>query len=99
MHSPTHAEITRRAEKLWQDYGRPAGRDEEIWLEAERTLTAASSKSPSQPLGEGHSAHALVEKASEQRKEALAPQRPTKSAPKAQPPETGKPLWSKPHSR
>ena len=97
MHSPNHEEISLRAEKIWQDYGRPAGRDNEIWLEAERQLAAKSPHSPT--LGEGHSAHALVEKATEQRKEALAPKRPGKSSPKAKPPETGKPLWSKPHSR
>lgn len=33
-----------------------------------------------------------------QKKEARAPQTPTKSAPHTKPPETGKPLWSKPHS-
>ncbi|MFA6287827.1 MAG: DUF2934 domain-containing protein [Opitutaceae bacterium] len=108
MHSPTHEEISRCAETIWQDRGRPAGRDDEIWLEAERQLAAKSSHSPSlktehavvsPTLGEGHSDHALAERASEQRKEAMAPQYPAKSAPKAQPPETGKPLWSKPHSR
>ena len=107
MNSPTHEEISLCAEKIWQDYDRPTGRDDDIWLEAERQLTAKSVHSPSittehaasPTLGEGHSAHALAEKASEKRKEALAPQRPTKSSPKAKPPETGKPLWSKPHSR
>ena len=33
-----------------------------------------------------------------QKKDARAPKLPTKSAPKAQPAETGKPLWDKPHS-
>ncbi len=37
-------------------------------------------------------------KAAMQRREARAPILPHTSAPKAKPPETGKPLWSKPHS-
>jgi len=36
--TPTHEQISRRAEELWEQYGRPSGRDEEIWLEAERQL-------------------------------------------------------------
>jgi len=99
MRSPSHEEISICAQKIWRDYGRLAGRDDEIWLEAERQLTAKSPHSSPPTLGEGHSTHALAEKATEQRKEVLAPKRPTKSAPKSPPPETGKPLWSKPHSR
>jgi hypothetical protein len=34
----TPAAIAQRARQLWVDYGRPAGRDECIWLEAERQL-------------------------------------------------------------
>jgi hypothetical protein len=30
--------ISQRAQELWEGYGRPAGRDKEIWLEAERQL-------------------------------------------------------------
>jgi len=33
-----------------------------------------------------------------QTRDARAPQRPTKQAPKAKPPESGKPIWKKPHS-
>lgn len=36
--SHTHQDISRRARELWEGYGRPTGRDEEIWLEAERQL-------------------------------------------------------------
>lgn len=36
---PTHEQISRRAQQLWENGGRPSGRDEEIWLEAERQLT------------------------------------------------------------
>jgi hypothetical protein len=44
----THEEISRRAQELWEQYGRPTGRDEDIWLEAERQLrtTTATSSSP-----------------------------------------------------
>ena len=38
------------------------------------------------------------EKLQQQRKAAREPQLPTKEAPKPKPPETGKPLWDKPHS-
>lgn len=34
----SHDEISRRAAELWRQYGSPEGRDEEIWLEAERQL-------------------------------------------------------------
>ncbi|HZP59752.1 MAG TPA: DUF2934 domain-containing protein [Opitutaceae bacterium] len=35
---PTHDEIAARARALWEKYGKPVGRDEMIWLEAEREL-------------------------------------------------------------
>ena len=40
--SPTHEEITQRAQKIWQESGNPSGRDNEIWFEAERQLTAGA---------------------------------------------------------
>ena len=109
MNTPTHETVAHCAYKLWQDEGYPSGRDTEIWLEAEQALTAELPKLPSgfppaavaphhPSLGESHRAHALAESASERRKEASAPIVPHKSAPKAKPPETGKPLWSRPHS-
>lgn len=36
--NPSPAEVAARARLLWELYGRPAGRDEWIWLEAERQL-------------------------------------------------------------
>jgi hypothetical protein len=33
-----HDAITQYARELWKKYGQPAGRDEEIWLEAERRV-------------------------------------------------------------
>jgi hypothetical protein len=43
---PTHDQITERARKLWEDYGCPEGRDEEIWLEAERQLSTPTTPEP-----------------------------------------------------
>ena len=39
--APTHDEIAQCARELWTESGRPGGRDEAIWLEAERRLVAA----------------------------------------------------------
>lgn len=36
-----HDDIARRAQELWEQYGRPQERDLEIWLEAERQLLGA----------------------------------------------------------
>jgi len=41
--------ISRRARELWQRYGCPSGRDEEIWLEAERQVLGSTSD----PAGKG----------------------------------------------
>ncbi len=35
----THAEISTRAQVIWEQRGRPRGVDDEIWLEAERQLS------------------------------------------------------------
>lgn len=40
---PLHDEIAARAYELWDRSGRPAGRDVEFWLEAERQLLGADS--------------------------------------------------------
>jgi len=47
--SPTHDQITTRAKEIWEKYGRPEGRDEEIWLEAERQLAGGSSQQAPSP--------------------------------------------------
>lgn len=60
LHSPTHEEISRRAEEIWEQQGRPAGRDEEIWLEAERTLSASA---PAAPRASGNSADPVTQPA------------------------------------
>lgn len=33
-----HDQIAQRARELWEAYGHPVGRDEQIWLQAEREL-------------------------------------------------------------
>lgn len=46
-----HAEIARRAKELWEQEGRPAGRDQEIWLEAERQLRGINATESPMPAG------------------------------------------------
>jgi hypothetical protein len=46
MNKSTHDEVAQRAREIWQDLGRPAGRDAEIWLEAEQQLAARSTNPP-----------------------------------------------------
>lgn len=47
----SHEAISQRARELWESYGRPEGRDNEIWLEAERQLLGVDPKVES--AGEG----------------------------------------------
>ncbi|MBC8040995.1 MAG: DUF2934 domain-containing protein [Opitutaceae bacterium] len=107
MTTHSHDLVAHCAYQIWQESGRPCGRDDSIWFEAERSLDAGFSRAGPLPaavavtdpvLGESHSDHALAEAAAQQRKEARAPITAHKSAPKAKPPETGKPLWNQPHS-
>ncbi len=39
--NPAHDEISRRARAIWEERGRPDGRDLEHWLDAERQLRQA----------------------------------------------------------
>lgn len=48
---PLHDNIAARARELWEGYGRPAGRDVEIWLEAERQLLGTDAKVNNGPQG------------------------------------------------
>jgi len=112
MNTPTHDEITQEAQQLWQNRGCPADRDTEIWLEAERklneyraanTFTArASAEAASESEVENLLAPAETEQksiqAAMQKESARAPQAPHHTGPKAKPAETGKPLWTRPHS-
>jgi hypothetical protein len=38
---PDEANIRRRAREIWKENGRPAGRDEEFWFQAEREIQEA----------------------------------------------------------
>lgn len=128
--SPTHEEISQRAQELWRERGSPEGQDNEIWLEAERQLSlpARENNVPSKVQGRGNgntqgvpsatdpstanrdsgspfataalssTPGGTTAKATQQKKEARAPRVSAKTAPKPTPPESGKPIWDKPHS-
>lgn len=50
--TPSHDDVAQCARELWQSYGQPEGRDQEIWLEAERKLAAqAKSAGKAQSAG------------------------------------------------
>ena len=132
MKTPTHQDVTQRAYHIWEEYGRPEGRETEIWLKAEQQLTAeccgsisdSEDQKSERTVGESKGASALATRVKEetaaesaveylisppisqdaaikaalQKKEARAPQHAVKSAPHSSPAETGKPLWSQPHS-
>ncbi len=46
---PTHDQIAQRAHSIWRDWNCPPGRDEEIWLAAERQLSLGKSGATSDP--------------------------------------------------
>ncbi|HEX2855246.1 MAG TPA: DUF2934 domain-containing protein [Opitutaceae bacterium] len=129
--SPTHEQISERAQQLWRQRGNPEGQDNEIWLEAERQLSAPAreNNAPSKVQGRGNgntqgggstpadpstanrdsgspfataglstTPAGATAKVTQQKKEARAPKVSAKTAPKTMPPESGKPLWDKPHS-
>jgi hypothetical protein len=105
MNTPTHETIAQRAYEIWQDQGCPAGRDTEIWFEAERQLgnlarsnSHSDTNAHSHSVSESQSALAQAERAALQKKQARAPIVPVHTGPKTTPPESGKPLWDKPHS-
>lgn len=41
MVKPDEEKIRKRAREIWEENGRPAGRDEEFWFQAERELKKA----------------------------------------------------------
>jgi hypothetical protein len=101
----SHELVAHCAYQIWNDSGRPSGRDEAIWYEAERALESGFSCAGPMPgtetvpvSGEPHFVNAMADTAAQQRKEAREPIMPNKTALKAKPPVTGKPLWSQPHS-
>ncbi|MBE0545525.1 MAG: DUF2934 domain-containing protein [Verrucomicrobia bacterium] len=48
--SPSPDTIARRAYELWEQAGRPDGRDQEFWLRAEAELTATRSAAGAPPI-------------------------------------------------
>jgi len=112
MTKPTHDEISRLAQELWRQKGSPVGADHETWLEAERQLTGrppgetfaarAAAETAAESEVEFHLSPAQTEQqsiaAALQKDAARAPQVPHHTGPKSKPAETGKPLWTRPHS-
>jgi len=108
MKSPTHEEISERAHRLWEKAGYRNGDADQHWFEAERQLSAAIPEHGGSPpasypshahvLSEASSSHAAEERSSQQRKESRAPVVASHTGPRAATPETGKPLWKRPHS-
>jgi hypothetical protein len=99
---PSHEDIARRAHEIWTASGNTHGLDIGHWLEAERELMVEAAPTPSI----AHESHSLAPSpdafaalAAQQKNAARAPQlQHGKNAPHAAPPESGKPLWDKPHS-
>jgi len=106
MQTPIHQAIAERAYQIWEMNGYPEERDIENWLDAERQLTAESpdavepspAHEPVWTKPASQSDAALAEKAAQQRHDSRAPITPQIKAPTFPPAETGKPLWSRPHS-
>ena len=46
MVKPDEEKIRKRAREIWEENGRPAGRDEEFWFQAERELKEADKEIP-----------------------------------------------------
>jgi len=46
MSKPSEDQIRTRAHQLWEAAGKPEGREQEFWHEAERELTEASDDNP-----------------------------------------------------
>lgn len=53
MAKPRGIEIVRRAYELWEQAGKPDGRDQEFYLQAERELTEAAAPDETNQTTEG----------------------------------------------
>jgi hypothetical protein len=68
MTPPTRTEVAQRAHEIWASRGSPLGLDSEIWLDAERQLSAGPGREDSgvpahrQPLSEPKTAAATAER-------------------------------------
>ena len=49
MPKPSETEITRRAYELWEQAGKPEGKDEDFYLQAERELSEAAAQDAAEP--------------------------------------------------
>jgi len=63
--NPAHEAIAHRAHQLWQDQGRPDGREDETWLLAERQLTAKAPDPQPETTGAAFAAYVRTETAVE----------------------------------
>ena len=87
-----HDEIARRAQELWEHYGRPQDRDLEIWLEAEKQLlgadpdvkTEGEGAISSHKLGESTQAQSEAQRASPPKHTGNAPSPDDKKIPSAE---------------
>lgn len=91
---PTHEETSRRAQELWEKYGRPSGRDDEIWLEAERELQQNASSGPGPSVEPAPTSAAATDApatpATPANPPARAPQRPSRASATARMPGAGR---------
>lgn len=96
---PTHEAIARRAHEIWNAQGSPSGGELDHWLEAERELIAAAHGAPAHADAHAPSPDEAAARIELQKTAARAPQlQHGKNAPRPAPPESGKPVWAKPHS-
>ena len=93
MNTPSHDEVAQCAYHYWQKAGSPHGRHDEFWLEAERQLKSEHEKHHAAPADP----QVTASKAAIQKHDAWAPQVAHHTGPNVKPPETGKPIWSRPH--
>jgi hypothetical protein len=55
MARPAGIDVVRRAYELWEQAGKPEGRDQEFYLQAERRITGnLDKKTPDQDLRDEH---------------------------------------------
>jgi hypothetical protein len=60
----TENRVRRRAREIWQENGRPSGRDEEFWLQAEREFREAENLTAQVDAANGSSARRRSEASS-----------------------------------
>jgi hypothetical protein len=102
MTTPAHAAIEHHAYHLWQQEGRQDGQALDHWLRAEAALASVETlphDRPAKPGGHPPSVMAAEVAARRQRSDARAPERPRRgTTDRAEPAESGKPIWPTPAS-